>query len=203
MFVVVVVVVIVIIVCSLVGKVSDKRVNVLKLEHIPNDAPGCLRKTDSLSEFQDHPELRHNSVRSCLFVYLFVSLIICLQHDPDSVSLSASLREDPLTPRGDLSPSSSYETIRRVQTFNDRQEKPALELRRISTSLLLFTFVCEMFFVVIYVYSLVNLPPTDTRFALVFCCCCCCCCLLNCLFSSSIDYRMVPDLSIVSIATPV
>ena len=43
MFVVVVVVVIVIIVCSLVGKVSDKRVNVLKLEHIPNDAPGVFR----------------------------------------------------------------------------------------------------------------------------------------------------------------
>ena len=42
MFVVVVVVVIVIIVCSLVGKVSDKRVNVLKLEHIPNDAPEYL-----------------------------------------------------------------------------------------------------------------------------------------------------------------
>ena len=56
--------------CSLVGKVSDKRINVIKLEHIPNDAPGCLRKTNSLSEFQVHPDLRPNPVRKYLLLFV-------------------------------------------------------------------------------------------------------------------------------------
>ena len=116
------------------------------------------------------------------------------------MSLLTPFREDSLTPRGDLSPSGSYETIRRVQTFNDRQEKSAPELRRISTSLLLFMFVFEVFLVVIYFYSLVNLPPTDTWFVTRVV-------LLSLLLFtimfvySSIEYRIVPDLSIVSIAT--
>ncbi|KAI6658611.1 hypothetical protein LOD99_15409 [Oopsacas minuta] len=113
---------------ELEGRITDKRISVLKSEiDIPNAPIGCLRKANSLSEFQDHPDLQQQPII-----------------DTDSVSLSGPgcpSREDPSTPRGDLSPSNSYETIRRVQTFNDRQEKPAMELRRIST---------------------INLPPTDT-----------------------------------------
>ena len=78
-FVVVVVVVITVVVrLEAEPKPTDRRVSVLKLESdIPIHSIGCLRKTNSLSEFQDHPELLgypHVRKYFCLFVYLFVYL---------------------------------------------------------------------------------------------------------------------------------
>ena len=74
---------------DLEARPRDRRISILKLEEsdIPTDPPGCLRKTNSLSEFQDHPELQQFIlVRQyvCLFVYLFTFclfiyvFIVCL-----------------------------------------------------------------------------------------------------------------------------